>query len=193
MTEYWVSQGNKWCDFCKIYISNNPLSIRTHELGQRHKDNVSKKLATMRKESAAKEKQQKEAARALKAIEAKAKQSYQKDLASFERSNDPSAELEPNKKSADEAQSSSATKSGDGVASSSKGGAAPGRVVSTPLNPTRAVKGAPSSIAVNKRKRDDGKAKVISKEEAEALKAREAARKRMEEREKPFMGLYKSY
>ncbi|KAL1561034.1 zinc finger protein ZOP1 [Salvia divinorum] len=29
---------NKWCDTCKIYISNNPASIRNHELGQRHKD-----------------------------------------------------------------------------------------------------------------------------------------------------------
>ncbi|CAL9127204.1 unnamed protein product, partial [Musa textilis] len=60
----WVSQGNKWCDFCKIYIANNTLSIRTRELGQRHKDNVAKRLATMRKESAAWEKEQKEAARA---------------------------------------------------------------------------------------------------------------------------------
>ncbi|XP_042432051.1 zinc finger protein ZOP1-like [Zingiber officinale] len=85
MTEYWVSQGSKWCDFCKKYISNNPLSIRTHELGQRHKDNVTKRLATVRKESAAKEKQLKAAARALKDIETKAKQSYQKDLASLGR------------------------------------------------------------------------------------------------------------
>ncbi|KAJ8461429.1 hypothetical protein OPV22_034355 [Ensete ventricosum] len=61
-----------------------------------------------------------------------------------------------------------------------------------PLNPMRAVKGAQSSVTVRRRKRDGEKAKVISKEEAEALKA-EAARKRMEEREKPLMGLYKSY
>ena len=68
--QFWVSQGNKWCDFCKIYISNNPSSIRNHELGQRHKENVAKRLTTMRKESAAKEKEQKEAARALEQIEA---------------------------------------------------------------------------------------------------------------------------
>ncbi|KAF3774301.1 WW domain-binding protein 4 [Nymphaea thermarum] len=67
---YWVSQGNKWCDFCKIYIANNNLSIRTHELGQRHKDNVAKRLSTMRKESAAKEKEKKDAERALEHIEA---------------------------------------------------------------------------------------------------------------------------
>ncbi|THU60047.1 hypothetical protein C4D60_Mb07t08500 [Musa balbisiana] len=52
MTESWVSQGNKCCDFCKIYIANNPLSIRTHELGQRHKDNVAKRLATIKQKRA---------------------------------------------------------------------------------------------------------------------------------------------
>lgn len=67
--QYWVSQGNKWCDFCKIYIANNPSSIRNHELGQRHKDNVAKRLASMRKENAAKEKEQKEAAHAFEQIE----------------------------------------------------------------------------------------------------------------------------
>lgn len=68
--QYWVSQGNKWCDFCKIFISNNPASIRNHELGQRHRDNVAKKLSDMRKEKAAKEKQQQEAARTIQQIEA---------------------------------------------------------------------------------------------------------------------------
>ena len=64
-----MSQGNKWCDFCKIFISNNPLSVRNHDLGKRHKDNVAARLATMRKESAAKEKEQKVAAKALAQIE----------------------------------------------------------------------------------------------------------------------------
>jgi hypothetical protein len=68
--QYWVSQGNKWCDFCKIYIANNSFSIRTHELGKRHKDNVTKRLSTMQKESETKEKEQQQAARALQQIEA---------------------------------------------------------------------------------------------------------------------------
>nr|XP_018684889.1 PREDICTED: zinc finger protein ZOP1-like isoform X2 [Musa acuminata subsp. malaccensis] len=171
MTEYWVSQGKKWCDFCKTYIANNPLSIRTHELGQRHKDNVAKRLATMRKESSAREKEQKEAARALKEIVAKAKKSYQNDLASFQRV-DTSDGLQSNKTITDEALCSAATRNEAG---------APGLVISTPLNPMRAVKGAQSSVTVKRRKMDDEKAKVISKEEAEALKAMEAATKRMEE------------
>ncbi|XP_020517412.1 zinc finger protein ZOP1 isoform X9 [Amborella trichopoda] len=85
---YWVSQGNKWCDFCKIYIANNPLSIRTHELGQRHKDNVATRLAAMRKENAAKEKEQKEALRDFEQLEMKANRSYQKDLAAFKKGAD---------------------------------------------------------------------------------------------------------
>lgn len=58
-------------------------------------------------------------------------------------------------------------------------------------NPTKSAKGsAPSSLMVNKRKRQD-KPKAISAEEAAALKAREAARKRVEDREKSLLGLYK--
>lgn len=81
----------------------------------------------------------------------------------------------------------------DGAASKYKGGPAPGRVLSTSLNPMRTVKGAPSSLAVNKRKREGEKTKVMTKEEKAALKAREAARKRVEQREAPLMGLYRSY
>lgn len=68
--QYWVSQGNKWCDFCKIFISSNPISIKNHELGQRHKEAVAKKITTMRQDKAAKDKEVKEAARSLEQIEA---------------------------------------------------------------------------------------------------------------------------
>ncbi|KAJ3700210.1 hypothetical protein LUZ61_003915 [Rhynchospora tenuis] len=243
MTEYWVSQGNKWCDFCKIYISNNPVSIRTHELGKRHKDNVAQRLTTMQEEGKAKEKEQKQAARALEQIEAKAKKSYQKDLASFQEASS-SHTVETNQRTADSSKRSTtpdwefdsssgyyynksngfhydknsdlyysaalgkwvtleeASKSGKvtkpdlGQASGATkgtGGAVPGLLVSKQLNPMRNTKGAPSSIAVNKRKREDSKPKKLSKEEEDALKAREAARKRVEEREKPLLGLYKFY
>lgn len=81
----------------------------------------------------------------------------------------------------------------DNGATKNQSGPPPGLVVPSSLNPMRSVKGAPSSVAVKKRKRVDEKPKVMSKEEAAALKAREAAKKRMEEREKPLLGLYKSY
>ncbi|KAL2923980.1 Zinc finger protein ZOP1 [Bienertia sinuspersici] len=69
-------------------------------------------------------------------------------------------------------------------------GHAPGPVVSGSVNPKRSVKGAPSLLAVGKRKRPNEKPKVVSAEETAALKAREAARKRVEEREKSLLGLY---
>ncbi|PON35850.1 U1 small nuclear ribonucleoprotein C [Parasponia andersonii] len=250
MTEYWVSQGNKWCDFCKIYLSNNPASIRNHELGQRHKDNVAKKLADMQKEKAAKEKEEKEAMRLLEQIETKAKRSYQKDMANLKEARDSHAldvddqekweydstsgyyynqtngfHYDPNsgfyfsdtigkwvtqEEAYATAQFSSisgnresslkkpVTASASGLVKENKSAAKgqdrppPGAVVSASLNPTRSVKGAPSSLTVGKRKRlDEKKPKVISKEEAAALKAREAAKKRVEEREKSLLGLYK--
>ncbi|KAI3815187.1 hypothetical protein L1987_14846 [Smallanthus sonchifolius] len=91
MTEYWVSQGKKWCDLCKIFISNNPSSIRNHELGQRHKENVTKRLANMRDEKVAKDKKNKETARVLTQIEEKASRSYQKDISTFQKARDSNA------------------------------------------------------------------------------------------------------
>lgn len=247
MTEYWVSQGNKWCDFCKIYISNNPSSIRNHELGTRHKDSVAKRLDSMRKEGAAKEKEQKEAVRALEQIEAKAKRSYQKDVAKLQEVRDSNAQalndqeeewehdsatgyyynqsngfyFDPNSgfyysdaignwvtqeeayatpqfstKSKHKAPTLKKPLSASGAGpvtenKEAKSGPAPGPVVSASLNPMRSVKGAPSSVAIGKRKRQNEKPKVISEEEAAALKAREAAKKRVEKREKPLLGLYR--
>ncbi|XP_020517408.1 zinc finger protein ZOP1 isoform X3 [Amborella trichopoda] len=199
---YWVSQGNKWCDFCKIYIANNPLSIRTHELGQRHKDNVATRLAAMRKENAAKEKEQKEALRDFEQLEMKANRSYQKDLAAFKKGADSNTDTletavdDPHTKASlitskdDVSEKSTIKVSKD--SGKYKGGPPPGLVVSSYMHSRGSSKGAPSSISVGKRKRED-KPKSMSSEEAAALQAREAARRRTEEREKGLLGLYRSY
>ncbi|ESQ30525.1 hypothetical protein EUTSA_v10011741mg [Eutrema salsugineum] len=240
MTEYWVSQGNKWCEFCKIWIQNNPTSIRNHELGKRHRECVDKKLTDMREKSAAKDKELKQNEKLLQQIEAKATRSYQKDIATahevakangapedgtrdwvldsasgyyYNQTNG----LHYDSKSGfyysdsighwvtqDEAYAAVKTSSDKGtkvppvkkpVPSSEAGPSmakAPGRVVSASLNPKRTVKGAASSVDIgnNKRKRQDEKPKKVSAEERAALKAREAARKRVEDREKPLLGLY---
>lgn len=88
------------------------------------------------------------------------------------------------------ASSNSLSKSVENKANKPHSGAVPGPVVTTSLNPMRNAKAAPSSLTVGKRKRPGDKSKVISEEEKAALKAREAARKRVEEREKPLLGLY---
>ncbi|KAL9691552.1 hypothetical protein QQ045_011976 [Rhodiola kirilowii] len=244
MTEYWVSQGNKWCDFCKLFISNNPSSIRNHELGTKHKEAVEKRLDDVRKKNVAKEKEEKATLKALEQIEAKANRSYQKDVATFQearesnlqsfegsgneweydsstgyqynRSNgfyyDPNsgfyycdalgkwvtreeAVASPHYSSASK---QSQTANTDDSSSNLKSGPAPGRVVSAPLNPMRNVRGKESFIAVAKRKREEVKpkakqkpAKPVSAEETAALKAREAAKKRVQDREAPLLGLYR--
>ncbi|PHT42013.1 hypothetical protein CQW23_20867, partial [Capsicum baccatum] len=246
IVQFWVSQGNKWCDFCKIFISNNPSSIRNHELGTRHKENVASRLNTMRQEKSTKDKELKEAARALEQIEAKAQRSYQKDMDRVKeaRSTNGSAVSEeweydssssyyynqsngcyydPNSGfyytdalgrwvtqeealAATQVSSTSISKkplakapvstmgagsSENKTKESPQNGPPPGHVVSTPPNPMRSVKGKPSSLMVNKRKRENEKPKAVTEEEAAARKAREAARKRVEEREKSLLGLYK--
>ena len=105
------------------------------------------------------------------------------------------AQASPNPKLRDHSLKKPFPTSGAGPVADSKSAAksqnetAPGPVVSASLNPMRSVKGAPSSLAV-KRKRQDEKPKTICKEEDAALKAREAAKRRVEKREKPLLGLY---
>ncbi|CAI9104373.1 OLC1v1003031C2 [Oldenlandia corymbosa var. corymbosa] len=214
----------------------------------------------MREDKVAKDKEEKQAARALEQIEAKAKRSYQKDMASFQQARNSNLEALVSQEDGEGAtggfsgeweldsstgyyynksggcyydansgfyytealgkwvtqeealasirQSSGSIQkklvlskpssavfgssaSGGKSVASSQSAPAPGPVVSGTLNPMRNVKGAPSKLAVNKRKRQNDKPKVVSAEEAAALKAREAARKRVEEREKSLLGLYK--
>lgn len=71
-------------------------------------------------------------------------------------------------------------------------GPPPGPVLPSSKVPSRSIKAAPSSIQVAKRKREE-KPGRISSEEAAAIAAREAARKRTDEREKSLLGLYKAY
>ncbi|XP_059314073.1 zinc finger protein ZOP1 isoform X2 [Lycium ferocissimum] len=229
MTEFWVSQGNKWCDFCKIFISNNPTSIRNHELGTRHKEAVGNRLNTMREDKAKKEKELKQAAHALEQIEAKAQRSYQKDMARVKEARSTNIQAMATHDNGQATTKGSAVSEGRWVtqeealaatqvsstsvskiplakapvstmgagssenksAEAAQSGPPPGRVVSTPQNPTRSVKGKPSSLMVNKRKRENEKPKAVTEEESAARKAREAARKRVEEREKSLLGLYK--
>ncbi|KAL4588750.1 hypothetical protein LXL04_001645 [Taraxacum kok-saghyz] len=49
---------------CKCSISNNPSTIKNHDLGPRHKDNLAK-MSNMKEEKAAKDKEKKKSARVL--------------------------------------------------------------------------------------------------------------------------------
>ncbi|EFJ31767.1 hypothetical protein SELMODRAFT_440013 [Selaginella moellendorffii] len=263
--QYWVSQGNKWCEFCRIFIANNAVSIRSHELGLRHKDNVAKKVSKIHKDSINKEKEELRSIKELEHIESKAVRKYQNDIADgnsslatptltaskiyecttsgsqhtysgkstvAQRSQIEEAKQEWFSDSATGYQFNPATghyfdpksgfyysdvlgqwtteaealkaarlsKSSGATVSKKNLPPVPGKLGSSKPQPAADVKGRPSAFAVtaaaannnnNKRKRDNRKQN--STEEARAQAEREAARKRVQEREKSSLGLYQAY
>lgn len=209
MTEFWVSQGNKWCDFCKIFISNNSTSIRTHELGTRHKDNVTKKLAGIRKDNAVKEREKLLALKDLEKIETQAKKSYERDLAAMRgldstskgRLSDTKNKGSVTRAPEESLEAVPAAQRGSGrepvgkkiVKNALNGQPSATRNASSAYQNGRSSKGMmASSLEVSKRKRVE-KPVSNSSEEAAALAARESARKRIKEREESLMGLYHSF
>lgn len=67
--DYWKSQNRKFCDFCKCWIADNKPSIDFHEGGRKHKENVSKRLKEIHKNSAKQAKQNKKFEDDLKKME----------------------------------------------------------------------------------------------------------------------------
>lgn len=80
MADYWKSQGRKFCDFCKCWIADNKPSIDFHEGGKKHKENVSKRLKEIHKNSAKQAKQNKKFEDDLKKMENAAMVAYLKDV-----------------------------------------------------------------------------------------------------------------
>lgn len=80
MADYWKSQGRKFCDFCKCWIADNKPSIDFHEGGKKHKENVSKRLKEIHKNSAKQAKQNKKFEDDIKKMENAAMAAYLKDV-----------------------------------------------------------------------------------------------------------------
>ncbi|XP_029035966.1 WW domain-binding protein 4 isoform X1 [Osmia bicornis bicornis] len=80
MADYWKSQGRKFCDFCKCWIADNKPSIDFHEGGKKHKENVSKRLKEIHKNSAKQAKQNKKIENDIKKMENAAMAAYLKDV-----------------------------------------------------------------------------------------------------------------
>ncbi|VDD76284.1 unnamed protein product [Mesocestoides corti] len=49
MADYWKSNPKKYCGVCKCWIQDNFVSVNNHESGQRHINNVQKKLNELRR------------------------------------------------------------------------------------------------------------------------------------------------
>ncbi|KAH0946642.1 hypothetical protein HN011_006396 [Eciton burchellii] len=78
--DYWKSQSRKFCDFCKCWIADNKPSIDFHEGGKKHKENVSKRLKEIHKNSAKQMKQNKKFEHDIKKMENAAMAAYLKDV-----------------------------------------------------------------------------------------------------------------
>lgn len=42
MTEFWVSQANKWCEYCRCWLKDSAQSWAVHERGAKHQENVAR-------------------------------------------------------------------------------------------------------------------------------------------------------
>lgn len=40
--QYWKSNPMYWCDYCKVWMNDNPNARAVHERGIKHKENVEK-------------------------------------------------------------------------------------------------------------------------------------------------------
>jgi len=81
MSEYWVSQARKFCDFCKCWIADQKASIEFHENGKKHKQAVQDRLRDIGRKGAQDEKKTAKEEQWLKQIEQQAMKDYRnKDL-----------------------------------------------------------------------------------------------------------------
>jgi len=78
MTEYWKSQENHFCKYCKCWVNDNPISRQIHDNGKRHKEAVEDKLSDMRKKQQADAKNTKDEQHWLKKMEEAALKDYKK-------------------------------------------------------------------------------------------------------------------
>eukprot|EP00891_Asterochloris_glomerata_P003314 jgi/Astpho2/3314/gw1.00054.114.1_t len=66
-----------WCEYCKVWMNDNPATKATHENGLKHKENVSKRLRDMRKKQDADKKGEILAKQSMASIETAAKAQYE--------------------------------------------------------------------------------------------------------------------
>lgn len=80
MTEFWVSQANKWCDYCKCWLKDTTQAWAVHERGTGHQENVARKLREMRQTADREKRDQEQLTTAMQRVEQEAKKRYAADL-----------------------------------------------------------------------------------------------------------------
>lgn len=80
MSEFWVSQGRVYCDYCKCWYADNKVEKETHERGSKHQENKTKALAGIRKLSEWNAKEQDKIECYLAEADRAAREAYKRDL-----------------------------------------------------------------------------------------------------------------
>ncbi|KAF9972002.1 hypothetical protein BGZ73_004928 [Actinomortierella ambigua] len=78
--DYWKSNAKFWCKFCKIYITDNKVTRKTHDSGTKHKENVERFLREQNQRSRDKIADDAKLKKEMDAIEKAAQLQYQKDV-----------------------------------------------------------------------------------------------------------------
>ncbi|PRW58735.1 WW domain-binding 4 [Chlorella sorokiniana] len=79
MTEFWVSQANKWCEYCRVWLKDSAQSWAVHERGAKHQENVARKLREMRQKADQEKKDQAELESSMQRVEAEALKKFEAD------------------------------------------------------------------------------------------------------------------
>ncbi|PSC76250.1 nucleic acid binding [Micractinium conductrix] len=79
MTEFWVSQKNKWCEYCKCWLKDTAQSWAVHERGSGHQENVTRRLRDMRLKADQEKRDEAELVVTLGKVEAEAQKRYEQD------------------------------------------------------------------------------------------------------------------
>jgi len=80
MSEFWVSQGRVYCEFCKCWYADNKVEKETHERGSKHQELKTKALASIRKISEFNAKEQDKIECFLAEADRAAREAYKRDL-----------------------------------------------------------------------------------------------------------------
>lgn len=79
MTEFWKSNPNHWCEYCKVWLKDTTQSRAVHERGVKHQENVARKLSDMRKKADDDKRHESEMASTMGKIEAQAQRRFEED------------------------------------------------------------------------------------------------------------------
>jgi len=76
-----VSNVKHWCTYCKLFIDGKKMSIKKHEAGKKHKEEVAKKLNAMAKDRMSKDREESDMDKEMKRLESLAMAQCELDVA----------------------------------------------------------------------------------------------------------------